>query len=83
AAAYAWLNYGVGLEKTGFNEDAEKAYLKALLRNPQFAQAHYNMAILYWRKDTNRVVKELKATLKIDPNHKDAALYLKQILNKK
>ncbi|MCG2725814.1 MAG: DUF2723 domain-containing protein [Elusimicrobia bacterium] len=79
SAAYSWLNYGVALEKTGFYEEAEKAYLKALLRNPKFAQAHYNMAILYWRKDTNRVIKELKAALEIDPNHAQAAYYLKQI----
>ena len=78
AAAYAWLNYGVACEKTGFNEEAERAYLKALLRNPQFAQAHYNMAILYWHKDPARVIKELKATLEIDPNHKEAAFYLNQ-----
>ena len=78
AAAYSWLNYGVSLEKTGFPDESEKAYLKALQRNPKFAQAHYNMAILYWRKDPNRVIEELKATLKIDPNHKQAAFYLKQ-----
>ncbi len=78
AAAYSWLNYGVSLEKTGFPDESEKAYLKALQRNPKFAQAHYNMAILYWRKDADRVIEELKATLKIDPNHKQAAFYLKQ-----
>ncbi|MEA3307441.1 MAG: hypothetical protein U9Q34_06620, partial [Elusimicrobiota bacterium] len=82
SAAYSWLNYGVSLEKTGFPEEAEKAYLKALLRNPAFAQAHYNMAILYWREDTNRVIKELKATLAIDPNHKQAAYYLNQFKRK-
>jgi tetratricopeptide (TPR) repeat protein len=82
ASAYCWLNYGVALEKTGVYEEAEKAYLKALIRNPAFAQAHYNMAILYWRKDTNRVIEELKATLAINPNHKEATYYLNQMRRK-
>ena len=79
SSAYAWLNYGVALEKTGSSTEAEAAYIKALEANPGFAQAHYNMAVLYWNKDPKRVYSELVETLKIDPSHKEAAYYLKRM----
>jgi tetratricopeptide (TPR) repeat protein len=80
SAAYAWLNYGVALEKTGDPQAAENAYRKALESNPEMAEAHYNMAILYWTRDPNRVYEELSAALRIDPNHRQARYYLSRIL---
>ncbi|MCX5785813.1 MAG: DUF2723 domain-containing protein [Elusimicrobia bacterium] len=79
SSAYAWLNYGVALEKTGNPVQAEDAYRRALAADPGMAQAHYNIAILYWNKDPNRVYSELVETLKLNPAHKEAAYYLKRM----
>ena len=79
ASAYAWLNYGVALEKTGDPARAEDAYRRALAADPGMAQAHYNIAILYWNKDPDRVHSELVETLKLNPAHKEAAYYLKRM----
>lgn len=79
ASAYAWLNYGVASEKTGDPAAAEAAYRVALQRNPAMADAHYNMAILYWNRDWNRVREELEATLRLNPAHPAAARFLAQI----
>ncbi|OGS52004.1 MAG: hypothetical protein A3J79_11985 [Elusimicrobia bacterium RIFOXYB2_FULL_62_6] len=76
SAAYAWLNYGVALEKTGNPAGAENAYTRALECNPKLAEAHFNTAILYWNTDKNRVYRELKATLELNPSHQQAAFYL-------
>jgi len=76
AGAYAWLNYGVALEKTGDTQGAENSYRRALAADPGMAEAHFNMAILYWTKDPNRVYEELKAALRIDPSHQRARYYL-------
>lgn len=76
AGAYAWLNYGVAQEKTGDPQGAENSYGRALAADPGMAEAHYNIAILYWTKDPNRVYEELKAALQINPNHQQARYYL-------
>ncbi|MFH1619203.1 MAG: tetratricopeptide repeat protein [bacterium] len=78
-AANAWLNLGVSLEKLGRKKEAEKAYDTALLRDPTLAEAHYNLAVLYWNRDWNRVLYELKETLRLNPGHATAAGYLKKI----
>jgi tetratricopeptide (TPR) repeat protein len=79
ASAYAWLNYGVASEKTGDPAAAEAAYALALVRNPGLADAHYNMAILYWNRDWDRVRSELEATLRLNPGHAAAASFLQKI----
>ncbi|MDQ7773295.1 MAG: DUF2723 domain-containing protein [Elusimicrobiales bacterium] len=78
SSAYAWLNYGVALEKTGDRDGAEKAYLRAAARNPGLADANYNLAILYWNRDWDRVARELAETLRKNPSHAQAAHYLRQ-----
>ena len=78
AGAYAWLNYGVACEKTGGTAAAEEAYRLALRLNPGLADAHYNIAILYWNKDWNRVREELAAALRLNPDHPVAGKYLQQ-----
>lgn len=79
ASADAYLNLGVSLDKLGRSEEAEKAYVTAIDRNPQSADAHYNLAVIYWNRDWNKVVYELKETLKINPDHPSAAKYLQKI----
>lgn len=79
SSAYAWLNYGVASEKTGDRDGAEAAYRVALQRNPAMAEAHYNMAILYWNRDWGRVREELQATLRLNPAHPAAGKFLSQL----
>ncbi len=79
SSAYAWLNYGVALEKTGDRQGAEGAYSFALRRNPRMADAHYNLAILYWNRDWTRVRSELAETVRLNPGHFQAARYLEQM----
>ncbi len=79
SSAYAWLNYGVALEKTGDRSGAEAAYLTAARRNPGMADARFNLAILYWNRDWARVREELAAALRINPAHAAAANYLRQV----
>ncbi|HAH32327.1 MAG TPA: hypothetical protein DCL44_08440 [Elusimicrobia bacterium] len=83
SSAYAWLNYGVTIEKTGNPVQAEVAYRRALAADPGLAQAHYNIAILYWKKDPDRVYSELVETLKLNPAHKEAAYYLQRMKQRK
>ncbi|OGR78021.1 MAG: hypothetical protein A2X32_07795 [Elusimicrobia bacterium GWC2_64_44] len=79
SSAYAWLNYGVAAEKMGDRAAAEKAYALAAERNPGLADAHYNLAILYWNRDWERVRAELRETLRLNPAHATAARYLQQL----
>ena len=79
SSAYAWLNYGVALEKLGDRAAAGEAYNFALKRNPGLAEAHYNLAILYWNRDWEKVRSELAETLRLDPGHAQAAKYLDQL----
>jgi len=83
SSAYAWLNYGVALEKTGDRAAAEGAYHFSLKRNPGLADAHYNLAILYWDRDWEKVRAELTETLRLNPAHAQAAKYLAQINGRK
>ncbi|OGS13198.1 MAG: hypothetical protein A2285_03780, partial [Elusimicrobia bacterium RIFOXYA12_FULL_57_11] len=82
ASAYAWLNYGVSLEKRGDAVGAEQAYSFALSRKPELAEAHFNLAVLYWGRDFARVRHELDETLRLNPGHAGAVRYLEQISNK-
>jgi len=70
------LNIGVCYEKLGDKNKSEDNYLMALYYNPSLAQAHYNIAILYWNIDKKRVKEELIKTLQLNPSHKEAAYYL-------
>lgn len=83
SSAYAWLNYGVALEKLGGREGAAEAYNFALKRNPGLADAHYNLAILHWNRDWDKVRAELAETLRLDPGHAQAAKYLSQLENRR
>ena len=79
ASAYAWLNYGVASDKTGDRAAAEKAYELTIRRNPGMADAHYNLAILYWNRDWEKVRRELTEALRINPSHPNAGRYLSQL----
>ncbi len=70
------LNLGVAHEKAGDRERSEAAYLKTLRVKPDFARAHYNIAVLYWNRDWAKAVLHLQEALRIDPTNPEARAYL-------
>jgi tetratricopeptide (TPR) repeat protein len=76
--AEAVMHQGVAAQRQGKTEDAERLLTDSLARVPS-AQAHYNLAVLYWERDRARVEAELRATLALDPGHAEAARYLQTL----
>lgn len=76
--AGAYVNWGAILEKLDRKAEAEEKYLTALKRFPREAQAHYNLAVLYWGRDWKKVVQELQACLEINPDYPNAAQHLQK-----
>ncbi|OGR89085.1 MAG: hypothetical protein A3A86_02480 [Elusimicrobia bacterium RIFCSPLOWO2_01_FULL_60_11] len=74
------LSMGVIHEKSGDVEASERMYLKALGIVPELAQAHYNLAVLYWNKDWDKVVAHLSEAVRIDPHHPLAGKFLDKAL---
>jgi tetratricopeptide (TPR) repeat protein len=74
--ADANLNFGVVLEKLGRREEALGRYQAALEADPKSAQAHYNLAVLHWDKDWDKVIAEMSEVLRLEPGRQDAARYL-------
>jgi tetratricopeptide (TPR) repeat protein len=72
----ALLNLGVAYERSGRRAESESAYLKALSLRPNLAQAHYNIAVLYWNRDWEKVARHLEEALKINPGYAQAAAFL-------
>ena len=72
----------MGVERTdgllkGESLKALELYNLAAKIEPENAQVHYNMAVLFWKQQKwNEVVSEFSKVLNIDPNNKDAAQYL-------
>ncbi|MBI4348800.1 MAG: DUF2723 domain-containing protein [Elusimicrobia bacterium] len=74
--ADARLNMGVALERQGKRDEAERQYRLALQSDPRAAQAHFNLAVLYWDRDWAVVASEMGEVLKLDPARQDAMKYL-------
>jgi hypothetical protein len=72
----ALLNLGVAYERLGRRAESESAYLKALSLRPNLAQAHYNIAVLYWNRDWEKVVRHLEEALKVNPGYAQASAFL-------
>ncbi|MBI4374833.1 MAG: DUF2723 domain-containing protein [Elusimicrobia bacterium] len=73
---------GVICEKMGELEAARSHYEKALSRFP-LAQTHYNLAVLFWKKDIGAAERHLREALRLDPHHAEARRYLALIQNRK
>lgn len=78
SCAEAYTQLGVVYDKLGRRDEAERAYLSSLARRPT-AQAHYDLAVLYWGRDPGRARAELEETLRLDPTRQDAAAYLRRL----
>ena len=56
---------------------AVEAYEKAIRLAPENIQAHYNLAVTYWKLNKwPDVVRELRKVLSIDPEHRNAGKFL-------
>lgn len=69
----ALVNLGVIVEKAGRRDEAERLYTEALRGTPDFEQAHFNLAVLYWNRDWRIVVREMSEVLRINPSNAGAA----------
>lgn len=76
------MHLGVVLEKLGDREAARGYYERSLAKSPS-AQAHYDLAVLFWNKDWRRVENELTEALLLEPGHAQAAKYLAVLRSKK
>ena len=76
SAADAMLNLGVAYEKLGKPVQAEASYRRVSELEPGNARAHYNLAVLHWNKDWDKVVSELEAASAAQPGYPDALRYL-------
>ena len=66
----AHMNYGNLLTKMGEFETAQSHFQIAIDKNPDYADAYYNLATTYLRrKDTVNCEKYLRHTLILDSNH--------------
>ena len=77
-ASGAWLNLGVVREGRGDKAGAEAAYRRAAELCPTCAQPRYNLAVVLWGSDWEKVVLELEACLRLDARHPDAPRFLAQ-----
>jgi tetratricopeptide (TPR) repeat protein len=75
-------NLAVVFEKNGMYEDAEREYLKCLKIDPNDADVHYNLGILYDDKLNNnaKAIEHYNSFLKLRPIGKDAQLVRQWIL---
>lgn len=79
--AVYYNNYGVALKKVERNQDAQRAFERAIALNPNYADAWSNLGqILFLLKEEHRVIEfALNKALKLVPEHPDALSHLAQL----
>ncbi|MBI5239508.1 MAG: DUF2723 domain-containing protein [Elusimicrobia bacterium] len=75
AAAETYTQLGVILERLKDPAAAESSYRRSIALLPT-AQAHYDLAVLYWARDPVRAEAELLEALRLEPGHAEAGRYL-------
>jgi len=69
-SAVVCRDYGVILTKLGDYENAEKAYLEGIKRNPKETLLHYNLGVMYYRmKRYDEAKKQLAKELEINSSN--------------
>jgi len=64
-----FLDRGIIAHENQQYKEAEKNYLKAVTMDPDFAEAHFNLGILYARtKKLDKAEEEYKTALRLDPD---------------
>ncbi len=76
----AWINLGAVAEHENHLDEAIAHYQKAIALNPTSAQAHFNLAVCYWKqRQWTSVERELSTTLQLDPQYPGATNYLAHV----
>ncbi|MFC2061259.1 protein O-mannosyl-transferase family [Elusimicrobiota bacterium] len=68
-----WLKASKDEEKF---HSALNCYNRAVELAPEYSQAYYNLGVLYWNRDWNRVIENFKKALQYDPKNEQAKKYL-------
>ena len=74
-----YVNMGAIQLSDGQIEPARTSYLTAISIAPDDIQAHYNLAVLYWKQSNwPEVVKEFRKVIELDPANQQAKHYLEE-----
>jgi len=66
-SAHTYNDVGLAYGKLGKHRDAVKAFREAILKKPDYAEAHYNLAITYLiLKDTKAALREYDVLKHLD-----------------
>ncbi|MFH1379042.1 MAG: DUF2723 domain-containing protein [bacterium] len=80
----ALVNLGVVAEREGDLDRSADYYLQSIKIKPEYVDAHYNLAVIYWQQqEWEKVVQELRTVLHYNPDHRQAQQYLTQALSRK
>jgi tetratricopeptide (TPR) repeat protein len=83
ATAGLYVNMGAIQLAEGQIEQAKVSYLTATSMSPDNIQAHYNLAVLYWKIANWRdAAEELKKVTELDPTNQQAKVYLAQAMRR-
>ena len=64
------------IRQMGDKAAAEEHYRRAISTFSDYAQAHYNLAVVYWNRDWELVAREMAEVVRIQPGNLDAQKYL-------
>lgn len=70
--SYQWVRVGVLRTALGKMDEAEAAFRHALTRDPEDAEAMYNLAVVIRRREPAEALRLLRSALSIDPEYADA-----------
>jgi protein O-GlcNAc transferase len=73
---------GVALQKTGKDNEAEEAYLRAIRIDPQYEEAYFNLGVLLRDDRPDEAQKLFRTAIKLDPKYACAYRELGFVLSK-
>jgi Flp pilus assembly protein TadD len=83
-SASTLTDYGGCLMYLGDNEEAEKAFRKAIGLEPEYALAHVNLGVVLASLGrTDEAVEEVRKASALDPNNPRTQEYLKELMERR
>ncbi len=77
-----FLNRAIAFQKEGRYDESIDSYIKAVRLSPRNADIHYNVGTSFQaKKDWFQAEKAYRRALELDPNHKEAILALKALID--